>query len=83
MPLQNPRFVPYFSLLVTHSYTPEGENQRFLRQVRTKILSLVDTCRKDGNFVLLTYVNECLRNQSIGRISDFFCKGIQLYIEFT
>ena len=43
-------FVPYFSLLGTHSHTPKGENHRFLRQVRTRILSLVDTCRKDRGF---------------------------------
>ena len=50
IPLQNPRFVPYFSLLVTHSHTPEGENRRFLRQVRTRILSPVNTCHKDRGF---------------------------------
>ena len=29
----NLMFVPYFSLFNIHSYTSEGENPRFLRQV--------------------------------------------------
>ena len=30
--------------------------------------------------LLLTYVNECLTNQSMEEISDRFCKGTDLYI---
>ena len=30
-----------------------------------------------GDFLLLTYVNERLTNQSMGQISDCFCKGIE------
>ena len=32
-----------------------------------------------GDFLILKYMNECLTNQSIGRILDCFCKSIRIH----
>ena len=40
------------------------------------LLSLVHTCVRIEDFLFLTYVNECLIDQSMQRILNCFCKDV-------